>query len=286
VASTAVFTSGLGVILASALVASLTTWTSSEFMSDWGWRICYLVGGALGLFALVMRRRMPETEEFLEEEREGDVPKQPLRYALTHLPKQVIIAALLAGYGGILYYVVLGFVPTILDSFSEIQSDTALWVTTGMTVVYAVATPAFGALSDRYGRKLTLTAAAVGFTLLSVPMLWLMTNEGLILVILGGLVLLVLLMLYTGPVVAAIGEEFPSKARYSALAVGYNLGSAIFGGTAPLVAALLIDWFDTPVASSFLLVLASLIAIPLLLRMRDRRSMTMDQINAEFDSAP
>ena len=283
VASTAVFTSGIGIILASALVASLTTWTSADFMSDWGWRICYLVGGALGLFAFVMRRKMPETEEFLEEEREGDIPKQPLRYALTHLPKQVIIAALLAGYGGILYYVVLGFVPTILDSFSEVQSDEALWVTTGMAIVYAIATPAFGALSDRFGRKRTLMAGAIGFVFLSAPMLWLMTSQGLIIIILGGLVLLVMLMLYTGPVVAAIGEEFPSKARYSALAVGYNLGSAVLGGTAPLVAALLIDWFDTPVAASFLLIIASVIAIPLLWRMKDRRGMTMDQINAEFD---
>ena len=283
VASTAVFTSGIGIILASALVASLTTWTSADFMSDWGWRICYLVGGALGLFAFVMRRKMPETEEFLEEEREGDIPKQPLRYALTHLPKQVIIAALLAGYGGILYFVVLGFVPTILDSFSEVQSDEALWVTTGMAIVYAIATPAFGALSDRYGRKRTLMAGAIGFVFLSAPMLWLMTSQGLIIIILGGLVLLVMLMLYTGPVVAAIGEEFPSKARYSALAVGYNLGSAVLGGTAPLVAALLIDWFDTPVAASFLLIIASVIAIPLLWRMKDRRDMTMEQINAEFD---
>ena len=283
VASTAVFTSGIGIILASALVASLTTWTSADFMSDWGWRICYLVGGALGLFAFVMRRKMPETEEFLEEEREGDMPKQPLRYALTHLPKQVIIAALLAGYGGILYYVVLGFVPTILDSFSEVQSDEALWVTTGMAIVYAIATPAFGALSDRFGRKRTLMAGAIGFVFLSAPMLWLMTSQGLIIIILGGLVLLVMLMLYTGPVVAAIGEEFPSKARYSALAVGYNLGSAVLGGTAPLVAALLIDWFDTPVAASFLLIIASVIAIPLLWRMKDRRDMTMEQINAEFD---
>ena len=285
IASTAVFTSGIGVILASALVASLTTWTSAEFMSGWGWRICYLVGGALGLFALVMRRHMPETEEFLDEKRDGDVPAQPLRFALRHLPKQVLVAALLAGYGGILYYVVLGFVPTILDSFSEIQSDEALWVTTGMTVVYAVATPAFGALSDRYGRKRTLVLGAAGFALLSVPMLWLMTSQGIIVVLVGGLVLLALLMLYTGPVVAAVGEEFPSKARYSALAVGYNLGSAVLGGTAPLVAALLIDWFDTPVAASFLLVIASIVAVPLLLRMKDRSAMSMDQINAEFGEA-
>ena len=69
------------------------------------------------------------------------------------------------------------------------------------------------------------------------------------------------------------------------MTVGYNLGSAVFGGTAPLVAALLIDWFDTPVAASFLLVLASLIAIPLLLRMKDRRGLTMAQINAEHDES-
>ncbi len=282
IASTAVFTSGIGIILASALVAGLTTWTSSDFMSDWGWRICYLVGGALGLFALVMRRRMPETEEFIDEEEAGDVPKQPLRYAIRYLPKQVLIAALLAGYGGILYYVVLGFVPTILDSFSEIQSDEALWVVTGMTIVYAVATPAFGWLSDRYGRTRTLVSGAIGFLVLSLPMLWLMTNEGLFVVMVGGLVLLVLLMLYTGPVVAAIGEQFPSRARYSALAVGYNLGTAILGGTAPLIAALLIDWFDSPVASGLLLVVASAIAIPLLWRMKDRRHMSMEEINAEF----
>lgn len=45
-------------------------------------------------------------------------------------------------------------------------------------------------------------------------------------------------------------------------------------------------WFDTPAASSFLLMLASLIAIPLLLRMRDRRGMTMTQNNAEWPGGP
>lgn len=279
VASTAVFTSGLGVLLASALVASLTTVLSEQAMSDYGWRICYLIGGALGLFALVMRRRMHETQAFEAEEAAGNVPAQPLRYALRHLPGPVLTAAFLAGFGGILYYVVLGFIPTILDTYSEVQSDTALWVTTGMTIVYAVATPFFGRLSDKVGRKPTLIGAAIGFVILSFPLLWLMTHEPAWIVVLAGIGLLTLLMLYGGPCVAAIGEQFPSRARYSALATGYNLGTAVLGGFAPLVAAWLISVFDSPVAPAGLLVVASLAALPILMRLKETRGITLAEMD-------
>lgn len=279
IASTAVFTSGIGILLASALVAGFTTVLSEQAMSDYGWRVCYLIGGALGLFALVMRSRMEETQAFQAEESAGGVPKQPLRYALRHLPGPVLTAAFLAGFGGILYYVVLGFVPTILDTYSEVQSDTALWVTTGMAIVYAVATPFFGLLSDRVGRKPTLIGAAIGFIVLSVPMLWLMTTEPTWIVILAGLALLSMLMLYGGPVVATIGEQFPSRARYSALATGYNLGTAVLGGFAPLVAAWLISVFDTPVAPAGLLVVAALIALPFLFRLKESRGITLAEMD-------
>jgi MFS transporter, MHS family, proline/betaine transporter len=279
-ASSAVLTSGVGILLASGLVALLTTVLTTEAMADWGWRACYLVGGALGLFALVMRRRMDETVAFEREEAAGDVPRQPLRYALRHLPGPVLLAAFLAGYGGILYYVVLGFGPTILDTYSDLQSDTALWVTTGMTIAYAFVTPAFGALSDRLGRRPVMIGAAVGFLVLSGPLLWWMTHEPVGVVVIAGGVLLVLLMAYGGPVVAAIGEQFPSRARYSALATGYNLGNAVLGGLAPLTAAWLISVFDSPVAPALLLVVASLVALPLLWRLRETRGITLAQMDA------
>lgn len=278
-ASTAVFTSGVGILLSSLLVSVMTTWLSPSAMSSYGWRIGYLVGGLLGLWALVMRRRMSETVAFEAEEKHGTVPAHPIRYALRHLPRPVFVAALLSGYGGILYYIVLGFVPTILDSMTELQSDEALWVTTGMTIAYAFVTPAFGLLSDSWGRRRALVWAAIGFLILSVPMFLLLTNEGLGVVIAAGLVLLVLLMLYTGPVVALIGELFPSKARYSALAVGYNLGSAVLGGTAPLIAAVTIHLFHTPVAPAYYLVGCSVIAVVLLPRLRETKGITLAEMD-------
>ena len=280
-ASSAVLTSGVGILLASGLVALLMTLLTDAQMADWGWRACYLVGGALGLFALVMRRRMDETQAFEAEEAAGDVPQKPLRYALRHLPGPVLISAFLAGYGGILYYVVLGFGPTILDTYSDIQSDTAMWVTTGMTIAYAFLTPFFGRLSDRYGRRPVMLAAAGGFVLLSGPLLWLMTHEPVLIVVVAGALLLGLLMAYGGPVVAAIGEQFPSKARYSALATGYNLGNAVLGGLAPLTAAWLISVFDTPVAPAILLVVASLVALPILWRLKETRGITLEEMDAQ-----
>lgn len=280
-ASSAVLTSGIGILLASGLVALLMTLLSDAQMADWGWRACYLVGGALGLFALVMRRNMDETQAFEAEEKADDVPKAPLRYALRHLPGPVLISAFLAGYGGILYYVVLGFGPTILDTYSDIQSDTAMWVTTGMTIAYAFLTPFFGRLSDRYGRRPVMMAAAGGFVLLSGPLLWLMTHEPVLIVVIAGALLLGLLMAYGGPVVAAIGEQFPSRARYSALATGYNLGNAVLGGLAPLTAAWLIAVFDTPVAPAILLVVASIVALPILWRLKETRGITLAEMDAE-----
>lgn len=280
-ASSAVLTSGIGILLASGLVALLMTLLSDAQMADWGWRACYLVGGALGLFALVMRRNMDETQAFEEEEEKGEVPKAPLRYALKNLPGPVLISAFLAGYGGILYYVVLGFGPTILDTYSDIQSDTAMWVTTGMTIAYAFLTPFFGRLSDRYGRRPVMMVAAGGFVLLSGPLLWLMTHEPVLIVVVAGALLLGLLMAYGGPVVAAIGEQFPSRARYSALATGYNLGNAVLGGLAPLTAAWLISVFDTPVAPAILLVVASLVALPILWRLKETRGITLEEMDAE-----
>lgn len=278
-ASTAVLTSGIGILLASLLVSALTTWLSPEVMSSVGWRIGYMFGGLLGLWALVMRRRMAETVAFEAEERAGTVAARPIRYALRRLPGPVLIAGLLSGYGGILYYVVLGFVPTILDSMTELQSDEALWVTTGMTIAYAFLTPLFGLLSDTWGRRRALVVAAAGFAVASIPAFMVLAHAGLVLVIAAGAVLLVLLMLYTGPVVALIGEQFPSKARYSALAVGYNLGSAILGGTAPLVAALLIQALHTPVAPAYYLVAASIVALVLIPRLRETRGIALEELD-------
>ena len=44
-----------------------------------------------------------------------------------------------------------------------------------------------------------------------------------------------------GTISATMVEMFPTKTRFSGIAVGYNVSMAVFGGTAPLISTWLID---------------------------------------------
>ncbi len=269
VAATAVVTSGTGILLASLLVSMLTSVLSSDAMSSYGWRVAYGVGTFVALFAVVMRRRMRETAAFEAERDTEGLSRSPVSDALRRMPRAVALAAVLAGYGGILYYVVLGFVPTYLDGVTTISRSDALWITTAMNLLYAYATPLGGWCSDRVGRRPMLLGSALAMAVVAVPMFVLLMDGPLWLVVVGEVGLVLPVLASAGPIVAAIGELFPTRDRFTALAIGYDLGNATFGGTAPLVCSALISVTGHELAPSFYLVLASLLVVWPMARLRE-----------------
>ena len=65
--------------------------------------------------------------------------------------------------------------------------------------------------------------------------------------------------LLQGAMPVAMTELFPSRLRYSAMAIGYNIALAIFGGTAPLVATWLIKTTGNLAAPAWYLVVMAAI---------------------------
>ena len=60
-------------------------------------------------------------------------------------------------------------------------------------------------------------------------------------------------------------EMFPTRVRYSSFALSFNLGNAIFGGTAPFVATFLIALTGTNFAPGYYLMGAAVVAFVALL---------------------
>jgi MFS transporter, MHS family, proline/betaine transporter len=56
---------------------------------------------------------------------------------------------------------------------------------------------------------------------------------------------------------AAQSEMFPTRIRYTAYAIGMNVGVALFGGTAPFIATYLISITGNDLAPSFYLMFAA-----------------------------
>ncbi len=76
--------------------------------------------------------------------------------------------------------------------------------------------------------------------------------------------------LYFGPCPAAFVELFPTRTRYSGMAMGYNAAQALCGGTAPLVATWLVHATGTVQSAAIYLMAAAAASLAAALGMIDR----------------
>jgi MHS family proline/betaine transporter-like MFS transporter len=59
---------------------------------------------------------------------------------------------------------------------------------------------------------------------------------------------------------ATIAELFPARTRFSALSIGYNGSLAVFGGTAPMVAGILIQETGATESPAFYLMVLAIVS--------------------------
>jgi len=103
------------------------------------------------------------------------------------------------------------------------------------------ATLGFGRLADRIGRKPVLIGAAVFAIAFAFPMFLLFQTENSVLVALGLILGLAIVQGATiGVSAAMLAELFPTRMRWSGIAISREIPAALVGGTAPLVATALV----------------------------------------------
>lgn len=251
---------GVGGLVGAGLAAVLTRVLTPEQVADWGWRLPFLVSIPGGVASWWLRQSIAESPCFTEVCHAGQVARVPLRESLRHDRAAYLTIAGLSLLASIGWYLPWVWLVTWLDDINQppIPQWQALASSTLAGAVLIVLTPLAGALSDRLGRKPVILAGSVGYLVLSYPMfLWM--SQGTFTAALGGqLVSAVLTALYGGASLAAFVELFPTRTRYSGLALSYNLAIAICGGTTPLVATWIVNVTGSTLAPAFYLMAAAL----------------------------
>jgi MFS family permease len=111
-----------------------------------------------------------------------------------------------------------------------------------MMIALSLAAPffvAFGALSDRIGRRNIMT---LGFALAVISywpvFTWLGTfkDSPVVLTILIFYKVILVTMVY-GPIAAFLVELFPARIRYTSMSLPYHVGNGVFGGLVPAAGA-------------------------------------------------
>ena len=106
--------------------------------------------------------------------------------------------------------------------------------------LFLVLLPFAGILSDKIGRKPTMTAFAAGFLLFSWPAFALL-NGNFWMLLLIEVIGVILLLGYSANCAVIMAEQFPAEVRATGIGLPYALAVAIFGGTAPY----LTTWMNT-----------------------------------------
>jgi MFS transporter, MHS family, proline/betaine transporter len=250
-----------GFVLGSGLVLIVDLSLSQSAMDGWGWRIPFLVALPLGLVGLYLRTRLEDTPAFRDMATAGKVAKSPLRDTIVHNWRMILNLIGIVFLLNVADYTILTFMPSFLTDDLHIGDTTAQLTTIGVEVAMMVVITFVGRLSDRIGRKPLLLTAAIGYIVLAYPALALMTAGGTVRLVIGFAILGALLVLMLAVIGSTFPAMFPTRVRYGSFAIGYNVSTSAFGGTAPFVITALINATGTNFIPAYYLILAGLVAI-------------------------
>ncbi|MGX8904761.1 MFS transporter [Streptomyces netropsis] len=247
-----------GQLLATGVLTALTATLSDEAFLSWGWRVPFLLSGLLVVVGLWIRLSVDESPVFKAalaraeaQKRQGDVAERmPLVAVMRDQWRDVLIAMGARMAENISYYVITAFILVYATEQTQLSKQSALNAVLIGSAVHFVVIPAWGALSDRIGRRPVYLLGAAGVGAWAFPFFALVDRGSLPSLIVAVTVGLVLHGAMYAPQAAFFSEMFATRVRYSGASIGAQFSSVAAGAPAPLIATALLAEHDsaTPIA--------------------------------------
>ena len=130
-----------------------------------------------------------------------------------------------------------------------------------MLIIMLFTVPLAGMCGDFFTRKKMIIITATAVIFLVLPCFYLLQSKSILLALLSLGTATILSSLEQGNTLTAIVENCPENVRYSGISFSYNLGNAIFGGSAPLVVALLTEKIGLITPAYYLIFMAGITLI-------------------------
>lgn len=274
-------------LLLGTLVMSLMTLMPDDAFMVWGWRIPFILSAILVIFGLWIRKGIDETPEFKKVQEKGEVAKVPLFETMRTHWREVLIAI-----GGKVvetapFYIFGTFIVSYATNNLGFDSTSPLNAVTIATIITTLLIPIMGRLSDNVGRRPLYIWGTLLMIAFAFPYFWILnlkTNASLIIATVIGLGII------WAPITAVLGtmfsEIFKSNVRYTGVSLGYQIGAAAAGGTAPLIATALLGAFNNsyvPVAIYIIFTsLISLISVMFVREKKEIKSEKEDAVHVSF----
>jgi MHS family alpha-ketoglutarate permease-like MFS transporter len=228
-----------GQLCALLVLGILQLFLSHDELVAWGWRIPFVVGAIVALIALFLRRSLHETTT--ASERSSKAAGSVAALLRNHTRAFVTVLGFTAG-GSLIFYAFTTYMQKYLVNTVGMNTKTASHIMTACLLIYALLQPAFGALSDRIGRKTSMILFGLLAAICTTPIF--SALRGVQSPLMAGVFIvaaLAIISLYTSISGLLKAEMFPVEVRALGVGLSYAVANAIFGGSAEYVAL----WFKS-----------------------------------------
>jgi MFS family permease len=248
----------MGVAAAAGVSFLVRTIIAPAAVAAYGWRSAFVLGGMAGGLSFALRRSLEESAEFARMRQLAS--RRPFRELLnTHATQVVVGCALLAGTGcfnGLFF----SYLPAYLAGVLHYDARQSVYSQTVGVIASALGMLVTGWLADRVPPRYLLRIGVVLLMALAYPFYAALDarSAGLTLVLtLAGLAA----GLTNGSFACLLTDLFPTRIRFTGVALVFNISFTVFSGTAPLVATAMIRALGSNRAPALLMVGCSLLAL-------------------------
>ncbi|MBD8162796.1 MFS transporter [Erwinia persicina] len=229
----------IAVIFAALLGLLLNHLLDKGEVSEWGWRIPFVIGCMIVPFLFWIRRMLEETEAFSQRKHHPSM-KQILRSVGSNWAL-ILAGMLMVVTTTVMFYMITAFTPTFGKTVLMMSDKQSFFVTLCVGISNLFWLPVMGSLSDRYGRRPLLLLFTVLMILTAWPVLhWLVGSPSLSHLLEAELWLSFLYASYNGAMVVYLTEVMPAEVRATGFSLAYSLATALFGGFTPAMCSYLI----------------------------------------------
>jgi MFS family permease len=226
-----------------AVIASDAAFSDDQFQS-FGWRIPFLLSTVLLVVGLWIRKKVDETPSFKKVVESGTKARVPLVETFRNHRWTVLMATGAKVVETSTFFIFATFTLSYAVSLG-FERSTVLNAILVSAIVGFGAMLAVGAISDRIGRKRTFLGGTVAIFVYAIPFFWLLNQGSVVLLYVACLIGFGLIWPIYGALIGTLlAESFTPDIRYTGSSLGYQIGAAIAGGPAPLIATALLTAYD------------------------------------------
>jgi MFS family permease len=228
-----------GTLLATAVFIPFTLVLTEEQLFSWGWRVPFWLSAVVVVVAYLIRRHLEEPPAF-EQARAvlpGEKPATPLALMFKH-HKTAVLRVAAAAMINTVNVVFLVWSLSFATSVVGLDRSTMLWVSVIANAVALLVIPVAATVADRVGRKPVFITGAAGAAAMMYPYLAAVhAGNWTLIFLLGAVMSGFFYSMANGIWPSFYAEMFPTRVRVTGLALGTQIGFAISGGFAPVLAS-------------------------------------------------